>query len=173
MSLTIKSISGADLRAAFHKTSLAWGYSPAKQAALMADIAALIFKWRTDLTVEIYTLKHEYRYGRIKSSRFNAAGQESKHYATYFHTRAKAAANDPLLIVTFDPVAGQDDLLLIEAIIDHKCYFGAPGAGKSKAQVERRSSDVKRRIEQGKKVVPLRPPSAPKSDNPDDIPPEE
>lgn len=30
----------------------------------MADIAALIFKWRTDLTVEIYTLKHEFRYGR-------------------------------------------------------------------------------------------------------------
>ena len=104
------------------------------------------------MEVEIYTENYEFQYGRIKSSRFNAAGEESIHYATFFHTRTKKNANDPLLIITFDVLKGLDDFMFIETIIDHKIYFGSPGAGKSKTQIERRSSDLKRRIENGKKV---------------------
>ncbi|MFS3859149.1 hypothetical protein ACK6VY_06435 [Proteus mirabilis] len=83
----------------------------------MADIATLIAKWRNGLEVEIYTENYEVKYGRIKSSRFNASGEESVYYATYFHTRAKPKDNDPLLIITFEPVAGQDDFMFIETIM--------------------------------------------------------
>lgn len=154
MPIIKKPISGVDLRANFHLTSQSLGYPSSKQAMLMADIATLIAQWRNDLEVEIYTENYEFRYGRIKSSRFNAAGEESVHYATYFHTRAKPNDNDPLLIITFEPVAGQDDFMFIETITDHKVYFGSPGAGKAKSHIERRSSDLKRRIENGKKISP-------------------
>ncbi len=46
----------------------------------MADIATLIAKWRNGLEVEIYTENYEFRYGRIKSSRFNASGEESVYF---------------------------------------------------------------------------------------------
>ncbi|QWA14066.1 hypothetical protein GTU79_24505 [Sodalis ligni] len=139
----------------------------------MADIAALIAKWRNDLEVEIYTENYEFQYGWIKSSRFNAAGEESEHYATYFHTRAKPNANDPLLIISFDSVAGQYDFMFIETITDHKMYFGPPGAGKTKAHVERRSFDLKRRIENGKRAKPQASSQSPEVDKDDDIPPNE
>ncbi|EOE1185323.1 hypothetical protein [Proteus mirabilis] len=152
MPIIKKPISGVDLRASFHLTSQSLGYPSNKQAILMADIATLIAKWRNGLEVEIYTENYEFKYGRIKSSRFNASGEESVYYATYFHTRAKPKDNDPLLIITFEPVAGQDDFMFIETIIDHRAYFGSPGAGKTKPHIERRSSDLKRRIENGKKI---------------------
>ena len=152
MPIIKKPISGVDLRASFYLTSQSLGYPSNKQAILMADIATLIAKWRNGLEVEIYTENYEFRYGRIKSSRFNASGEESVYYATYFHTRAKPKDNDPFLIITFDPVVGQDDFMFIETIIDHRTYFGSPGASKTKSHIERRSSDLKRRIENGKKI---------------------
>lgn len=42
--------------------------------------------------------------------------------------------------------------MFIETIIDHRTYFGSPGASKTKSHIERRSSDLKRRIENGKKI---------------------
>ncbi|MBK4828296.1 hypothetical protein IMY97_09290 [Pectobacterium versatile] len=168
-----KRISGVDLRAGFHLTSQALGFPPGKQAPLMADIAVLVAKWRSILEVEIYTKNYEFQYGRIKSSRFNAAGEESEHYATYFHTRAKPNAGDPLLIISFDSIAGQDDFMFIETITDHNIYFGSPGAGKTKAHVERRSSDLKRRIENGKKTNPQTSSQTPEVDKNDDVSPDE
>lgn len=155
MAILRKSISGADLRSKFFQTSQAWGYTVAKQAVLMADIAQLLALWRGNKWVEIYTLTSECQHGRIKSSRFNAAGQETPCYALYFHTRARPDAVDPLLIVTFDDIPGNEPCLMIETIINHKNYFGDTTLlAKSRAQIARRSEDVNRRVEYGKKLIP-------------------
>lgn len=126
MPIIKKPISGVDLRASFYLTSQSLGYPSNKQAILMADIATLIAKWRNGLEVEIYMENYEFKYGRIKSSRFNASGEESVYYATYFHTRAKPKDNDPLLIITLIPLLDKTilcslrPLLIIEPILVHR-----------------------------------------------------
>lgn len=44
--------------------------------------------------------------------------------------------------------------MFIETIIDHRTYFGSPGASKTKSHIERRSSDLNAALKMEKKLVP-------------------
>lgn len=131
MAIQRKSISWADFRLKFEDSSQAYGFNADKIDALSTHIFELVAKWRTDGFVEIYEDGDRHAHGMIKSSKKDASGRIYECYCEFYHSRILPGAADPLLLLTFEYVAGDPyPWLVVESIIRHDQYFGRQGAAK-------------------------------------------
>ncbi|MDU4190649.1 MULTISPECIES: hypothetical protein [Aeromonas] len=106
----------------FAALSAEFGYNASDYVDEIDDLMQL---WQGQLAVEIYRDNASRRYGRIKPSGEGCEPGSVPYLLDLYHARLlKNGANDPLVVIDFQPVAGADDTVTLRFLVDHNQMFG-------------------------------------------------
>ncbi len=122
MPIETRKISEVLLSPLFAALSAEFGYNASAYAEEIDDLMQL---WQGQLAVEIYRDNASRRYGRIKPSGEGHEPGSVPYLLDLYHARLlKNGANDPLVVIDFQPVAGADGTVTLRFLVDHNQMFG-------------------------------------------------
>jgi len=117
-----KKISDVLLSPVFAALSKTFGYDANDYINEVDDLMQL---WQGQLAVEIYRDNANRRYGRIKPSGEGYEPGSVPYLLDLYHARLlKNGANDPLVVIDFQPVEGKADTVTLRFLVDHDQMFG-------------------------------------------------
>ena len=123
MPIETRKISEALLSPLFAALSAEFGYNAIDYAEEIDDLMQL---WQGQLAVEIYRDRASRCYGRIKPSGEGVESGTVPYLLDLYHARLlKSGANDPLVVIDFQPVAGAEDTVTLRFLVNHDQMFGS------------------------------------------------
>ena len=123
MPIETKKISDVLLSPVFAALSSTFGYDANDY---INEIDELMQLWQGQLAVEVYRDNADRQYGRIKPSGEGREPGSVPYLLDLYHARLlKNGAHDPLVVIDFQPVAGDDDTVTLRFLVDHDQMFGA------------------------------------------------
>lgn len=123
-------ISGVKFSNRYKSTSNKLGYDSEEY---IDDVLDLYLIWNNQKYIDIYESHLERAYGRAKDS--NSKPGSTPFYIDLYHARAVRGENDPLVLLEFKSVEGNDlPILIIKFLVHHDDIFGTK-ADKENRQV--------------------------------------